>query len=107
MTVGRVMAHLGWFAILLATTSVLGQSLPRSAATSRDRVISFPITQPVLGLPLDGSRRQGLRSSDGLTYFDPPTNATGSSRVLDLYSVATSGAVRRLSRTVPIEFTNI
>ncbi|MGI4828372.1 MAG: hypothetical protein ACRYFU_09325 [Janthinobacterium lividum] len=58
-------------------------------------------------MPLDGSRRQGLCSSDGLTYFDPPTDTNGNARVLDLYSVATSGEVRHLLRTVPIEFTNV
>jgi hypothetical protein len=101
------MAHSGWLAILLATTSILGQPMSRSVATSRDRAISFLITKPVLGLPLDGSRRQGLCSSDGLTYFDRPANPTGNSRILDLYSVTTSGEVRSLSRTVPIEFTNV
>ena len=101
------MAHPGWFALLLATTSILGQSAPRALATSRDRAITFPTSKPVLGLPLGTSWRQGLCSSDGLTYFNPPSNSTGNTRVLDLYSVATSGEVRHLLQTVPIEYTNV
>jgi hypothetical protein len=100
------MARLGWFALFLSTASMLGQSVPRTVAPSSDRAITFRATEPVLGLPLEGSRRPGLCSSDGLTYFDGLTGTTGSSRVLDLYRVAPSGEVRHLLRTVPLEFTN-
>jgi hypothetical protein len=100
------MAHPGWLAVLLSAASALGQASPRLAPASRERAITFSDTKPVLGLPADGAREQGLCSSDGLSYFDPASDADGSSRVLDLYSVATSGEVRHLSRTVPVEFTN-
>ncbi len=103
----RTMVRLRWFALLLVTASALGQSSVRSTGTSRDRVFTFSITKPVMGLPVKGSRMQGLCSSDGLSYFDPFINATGNSRVLDLYGVNASGEVRHLSRTAPIEFTNV
>jgi len=100
------MAHAGWAAVFLAATSILGQSAPRAASASHDRALTFSSVAPVLGLPADGSRERGLCSSDGLSYFDASANSTGDSRVLDLYSVATTGEVRRLSRTAPVEFTN-
>ena len=49
---------------------------------------------------------QGLCSSDGLTYFES-SDSTGTSRVLDLYSVSTGGEVRHQRRTVPLEFTSV
>lgn len=100
------MAHRGGFALFLATTSIFAQSAPHSVPPSPDRAITFLSPTPVLGLPVDGSHQQGLCSSDALSYFDPLANATGNSRVLDLYSVATSGEVRHLSRSAPVEFTN-
>jgi hypothetical protein len=101
------LGYYSWFTVLLAATGVSGQAMPRALPASRDRAIAFSNAKPVLGLPLDGSRRQGLCSSDGLTYFDAAADATGTSRVLDLYGVSTSGEVRHLRRTVPIEFTNV
>jgi hypothetical protein len=101
------MSYVGWIATLFATISVFAQATPHVAPApmSRDRAIIFSNAKPVIGLPLDATHRQGLCSSDGLTYFDA-SDTTGTSRVLELYSVSTSGEVRHLRRTVPLEFTN-
>jgi len=102
---GAPVRNFGWFAVCVAATGISGQAVPRAAA-SRDRAITFLNAQPVLGMPLEGTRQFGVCSSDGTTYFDA-SDTTGTTRVLDLYSVSTSGEVRRLQRRVPLEFSNV